>query len=114
MPETQKPASFHLWYLVIAVLAVLALQAFLHETQQTQSIPYSEFEQRLKEGRVKDVTVLPDYIEGTLKDEAGKDQPFVTVRVDPAVSAELGKYGVTYRSMVANTFVRDLLSWVVP
>jgi cell division protease FtsH len=115
MPETNKPTtSFHLWYLVIAVLAVLALQAFLHEAQQTQSIPYSEFEQRLKEGRVKEVTILPDYIEGTLKDEAGKEQPFVTVRVDPAVASELGKYGVTYRSMVSNTFLRDLLSWVVP
>jgi cell division protease FtsH len=114
MAESNKSTSFHLWYLVVAVLAVLALQAVLHQAQQEQSIPYSEFEQRLKEGRVKDVMVLPDYIEGTLKDEAGRDQPFATVRVDPAVAAELGKYGVTYRSLVANTFLRDLLSWVVP
>src|SRR5262249_24894865 len=39
---------------------------------------------------------------------------FVTTRIDPQFADELQKYGVTYTGQVESTFVRDLLSWIVP
>jgi cell division protease FtsH len=114
VPKLDKSTRFHLWYVVAAVLGFIVLQALLHEVRQAESIPYSEFEQKLKDGKVSDLVILPDYIEGTLKDDSGAGRPFVTARVDPLIATELAKSGVTFRGAVANTFLRDLLSWVVP
>ena len=114
MPQLDKSTRFHLWYVVAAVLGFILLQALLHEARQAESISYSDFQAKLKAGKVADLVILPDYIEGTFKDDAGASHAFVTARVDPLVAGELAKAGVTYRGAVTNTFLRDLLSWVVP
>ena len=39
---------------------------------------------------------------------------FITTRVDPEIAQELAKYDVKFAGTIESTFLRDLLSWIVP
>jgi len=95
MPDMSKRTRFHIGYWLIAAFVVLALQYFYMNSQQVASIPYSQFEQLLHDGKIAKVGVSDRYIQGTLKQPLpnGKTQ-FVTTRVDPLFADELQKYGV--------------------
>ncbi len=110
-----KKVQFNLWYVVAAILGVILLQDLFIQSQQVRSIPYSEFEAHLKDGRVSEVVVTPNQIQGVLKPSGGEgEQRFVTNRVEPELAGQLEQYGVTYAGAQESTFLRDLLSWVVP
>ena len=54
-------------------------------------------------------------MQGTLKEPLPSGQKqFVTTRVDPEIAGELEKYGVRFTGQIQSTFLRDLLSWVMP
>ncbi len=110
-----KNARFHLWYAIAAFLGLLLIQYVITTTQKIAPIPYSQFQQLLREGKVAEIGVSDRFIQGKLKEPLpdGKSQ-FVTTRVDPEFAQELQKYGVTYTGQVESTFLRDLLSWVLP
>ena len=108
-------AKFNFWYVIAAIAGVILLQSLFAQTQQVETIPYSQFETYLKDGRVGEITITPNYIQGTLKPEGGEDEKrFVTVRVEPEFADQLQKYGVTYTGAQESTFLRDILSWIVP
>jgi cell division protease FtsH len=110
-----KQARFHIGYWVAAVLGILVLQYIYTMAQRIEPIPYSQFQQLLHEGKIAEIGVSDRYIQGKLKEPlpGGKTQ-FVTTRVDPQFAEELQKYGVTYTGQVESTFLRDLLSWIIP
>jgi cell division protease FtsH len=113
-----KRAQYNLWYALAAVLGILLLQTLWQQYQQVEPIPYSQFQTYLKDGKVDDIVITDQYIRGTIKGaKPGEPSEFVTTRVEPSVAAELEKYGVKYRGAVESgigTFVRDVLSWVLP
>jgi cell division protease FtsH len=110
-----KNARFHLWYAIAAFLGLLLIQYVITATQKIAPIPYSQFQQLLREGKVAEIGVSDRFIQGKLKEPLpdGKSQ-FVTTRVDPEFAQELQKSGVTYTGQIESTFLRDLLSWVLP
>jgi len=74
----KRSTKIHVSYFFFALLGILLLQSFLSETQQVKAIRYSQFEQYLRQGRIGDVVVSSQYLEGTLKPaEAEKDKPGV-------------------------------------
>ena len=110
-----KQTQIGIWYLLIAILSVIWLRDLWVTTQQVELIPYSEFQRHLKAGAVKEITIQGGTIFGTFKAPmADGRQKFVTTQVDPALAKELDPYGVKYGAVVQSTFLRDLLSWVVP
>jgi cell division protease FtsH len=110
-----KKTKFNIWYVFIAVWGVLLLHSLWMQTRQIEQIPYSQFEMYLKEGRVEEVQIGQDYIQGTLKDPAeGQLQKFITIRVDPEFADKLAAHHVKFAGEVENTLVHDLLSWVLP
>ncbi len=110
-----KKNQLHLWYAVLAILAVLFIEQWWLESRKIETISYSQFEQLLKEGQVDSVQVGPDFVEGKLKKPlAGGETEFVTTMVAPQIAGELDKYNVKYAGVMPNTLVRDLLSWIVP
>ncbi len=115
MDNMSRQTKFHIGYWVAAILGLLVLQYFYISAQKVASIPYSQFEQLLRDGKVSEVGVSDHYLQGKLKEPLpdGKSQ-FVTTRVDPQFAADLQKYGVTYSGEVGNTLLQDLLSWVIP
>jgi cell division protease FtsH len=78
-------------------------------------IPYSQFQQYLDGGKIKQVTISGDVIHGTLTEKMpdGKTD-FTTVQVPPDLAGTLSKHGVQYSSQPSNTAFSTLLSWVVP
>ncbi len=111
----KKQLHFNLWYVVIALIGVLWLRELWMTAQQVQPIPYSEFQQQLKNGQIKDIAVSRDTIQGTYKQPTGDGRTrFVTTRVDPDLAKDLAQYDVKYTGAIENTFFRDILSWVLP
>src|SRR6516165_11154888 len=110
-----RQTRFHIGYWVAAILGILILQYFYVMAQRIEPIPYSQFEQLLKDKKIAEIGVSDRYIQGKLKEPLpdGRSQ-FVTTRVDPQFADELQKYGVTYTGEVESTLVQDLLSWIVP
>nr|WP_267961384.1 ATP-dependent zinc metalloprotease FtsH [Stutzerimonas stutzeri] len=100
---------------MIAILVFLGLQYLLSTQQQVATIPYSEFEQHLKDGRIDELAITERRIEGRLKEPlAGGQRRFITNRVEPQLAEHLQQYPVRYTGKVESTLVRDLLSWIVP
>jgi cell division protease FtsH len=110
-----KQTQFHIGYWLAALLGIVLLQYFYAVNQRIEAVPYSQFQQLLRDGKVEKVAVSDRYIQGTLKEPlpGGKKQ-FVTTRVDENLAGELQKAGVTYSGQVESTFLTEILSWVVP
>src|SRR5437764_718141 len=107
--------QYHAWYWIVAMVAVMAIQAIFAAYTQIAQIPYSEFQDDLKGGKIAEVRVSGSYIQGkfTAPDQQGHSE-FITTRVDPQMAQELEKYNVKFAGAIESTFLRDLLSWVVP
>jgi cell division protease FtsH len=111
----ERKTQFHIWYVLVAVLGVLWLRDLWVTASQVEPIPYSEFQRQLKEGRIKEISVSNNAIQGTYKEpQPGGRQRFVTTRVDPDLARDLSQYDVKFTGVVENTFLRDILSWVIP
>jgi len=111
----EKHHKFSIWYILLGVWVVLILQNYLFSAMAVQTIPYSRFLSLLKDGRITEVAISENRIQGKMKPEEGEAlEVFRTVRVDPGISDLLERSGVTFKGEVEATFFRDLLSWVVP
>jgi len=116
MPVNKK-ISFSIWYVFLAIFAIILVHDFIVATQKLEELPYSEFKTLLAAGKVTEVTVTHQRVTGKLKLEEGAKEPklFSTVRVeDPDLVKELSVRNVTFSGVIESTFLRDLLSWVVP
>jgi cell division protease FtsH len=102
-------------YLIAAAIGVLVLQWAIATYNTVETIPYSQFEQLVSEGKVSEVAVGQDTIQGKLKEKLpdGK-QAFVTARVDPALAQKLAGKGVTVTGIPSGGLFQNILSWVVP
>ena len=110
----REQAQFHIGYWLLAILAFMGIQ-YLLATQQVATIPYSEFEEHLKAGRIEAIAVTDRRIEGTFKSPlAGGQRHFVTNRVEPQLAEHLAQYPVRFAGKVESTFLRDLAGWVIP
>jgi len=110
-----KQTRFNIGYAIAAVFAVFLIQYFISAAQQVAAIPYSQFQKLLQRGKVESVGVSDRFMQGTLKQPLpGGQKQFLTTRVDPEIAGELQKHGVRYTGAVESTFLRDLLSWLMP
>ncbi|MCE3247958.1 MAG: Cell division protein FtsH [Geminicoccaceae bacterium] len=110
-----KKSNFNAWYVVIAVLAILIVQAIFQQARETEPLPYSQFRAYLEQGKVDELVITESRIVGTLKEAAeGEPDRFVTTRVEPEFAQELEKYGVEFRGGSDENFFTTLLSWVLP
>ena len=63
-----KKANFNAWYVVVAVLGMLLLQAIFQQAQQTEPLPYSQFRQYLEQGKIDDLLITETRITGKFKE----------------------------------------------
>ncbi|QXP85720.1 ATP-dependent zinc metalloprotease FtsH [Methylococcus sp. Mc7] len=104
-----------LWYFMLALMAVMYLHELWVARQEVEHITYSEFQQALKNGEIEEVQIFSNTVRGTFKQPrpAGQKQ-FVAVQVEPDLARELEQYDVKYGAVVESTWLRDLLSWIIP
>ncbi|OGA28586.1 MAG: cell division protein FtsH [Betaproteobacteria bacterium RIFCSPLOWO2_02_FULL_68_150] len=110
----ERPTQLNVAYLVFALVAILLLQQWWTQAQQTEVVPYSEFEKLLAENRIEEVLVSDQRIVGKLKTPEGGKTVAVANLVQPDLAERLSKFGVKYTRVQESTWLRDLLSWVVP
>ncbi|UPK11185.1 ATP-dependent zinc metalloprotease FtsH [Bradyrhizobium sp. 155] len=111
---TQK-SRFNFAYAVFAIFALLFIQYVVAAANRIGVIPYSEYQQLLRDGKVDSVGISDRTVQGTLKEALpGGQKQFVTTRVDQDVAQELDKYHVRFTGQIESTFLRDLLSWIMP
>src|SRR5690242_10070196 len=111
----KKETQYHTWYWIAAIAGMMIIQAIFASYTQIQTIPYSEFQDDLKAGRIAEVRVSGNFIQGkfTGPDKNGYTD-FITTRVDPQIAKQLDEYHVKFAGQIESTFLRDLLSWIVP
>lgn len=112
----KKHYKFSIWYFIIGIWVVLLVQNYLASSFAVKTIPYSQFISYLEQGKIAQVAISANQIQGRLKSETtgGKHQYFKTIRVDPETSQLLDKYHVEYSGTVESTLLRDILSWILP
>ena len=109
----EKHHKFSIWYILLAFWLVLIIQNYIATMMAVQTIPYSQFLKLVKDGKVTEVAITENQIQGTMTTEKG-EQEFRTVRVDPDLSDLLEQYHITFKGQIQSTFIRDVLSWVLP
>jgi cell division protease FtsH len=129
----EKKTKFTLAYFLIAFISVLLLENYFFSREIT-TISYSEFKTLLSESLVNDLVVTQTTIEGKfvkgaqdrlvtlrrLTDAAAKKQvesvyEFTVVRMDdPDLVKEFTNIGVSYTVRQEVTWVKSLLSWILP
>jgi len=113
----EQKHHFTLWYVVAAFLALSLIQDYYIRSYGPKTLAYSEFLKELKAGNIKEVAIGQGTLSGKMKlvvDGVESEQRFVALRVDPEISEELTKYNVDFRGQPESTFLRDILSWVLP
>lgn len=110
-----KNAQINFWYVLIAILSILFIQNLYTQYTRVEPIPYSRFQTLLEKDKVAEVAITDQQIFGKLRDSAGEDfSEFVTTRVESDLAEVLDRHQVTYTGVVQSTWLRDLLSWIVP
>jgi cell division protease FtsH len=111
----EKQTQFNIWYLIFALLGILLIRDFWVNARLVETIAYSEFLHHLKEGRIKEITITGDTIQGSYKDALPDQRTrFVTPRVDPGLARDLEQYDVKFTQAPESRLLRDLLSWILP
>ena len=111
----EKKNQWNTGYWIVALLLLLSLQSYWQTAKTVEPVPYSEFEKALDEGRVAEVLVSDRTVTGRLKspDSRGKTT-IVATRVEPDLADRLSKYDVPYARVLESTWLRDVLSWILP
>jgi cell division protease FtsH len=111
----EKQTQVSIWYFLFALLAIVWLQQLWVQAREIEAIPYSQFQQLLKQGQVVEIAITENHIHGSLKQPLPDGSTkFVTTRVDPRLADELAQYDVKFTGVIQSTFLRDLLGWIVP
>ncbi len=106
-----RKTHFTIWYFVIAILIILLIQNYFVSRKTEDVIPYSEFKELLSAGKIKELTINPESINGEEKTE----RKFQTVRVeDPDLVKELEASHVKYTGKIESKWLMNILSWIVP
>ncbi len=113
--QMERKTQFSIWYFILALFALLTLQDLWVEMRAVEPLPYSEFQQMVKDGRVAEIAITDNTIQGTLKSPTADGRSkFVTTRVDPELARDLAQYDVRFTGVIQSTFLRDLLGWILP
>lgn len=110
----KKNQQWNLSYFAIAFIVIGLLQFLLVERHVVQPIPYSEFLQLLSEQKISDLRVEQEKISGKLQVLIDGHTQFSTVRVDPALAADLAHSGVGFTGVQENTRLSGILGWLLP
>lgn len=108
-----KGKNVTILYFVLAFFAILVINMYLVRSE-VKSISYSEFKALVLSGKISDVVIDTDSIQGYLLED-GKKTRFLTNRVeDPDLVRDLMKSNVKFAGQRENKVLKALFSWVIP
>lgn len=111
----EKKTEFNVWYFTIAVIAIVLLNSWWQRSQMIEVVPYSELQGYLKDGAISEILVTENHIEGVLRKPTPDGRTTIrTVRVEPDLARDFAQYGVKVTGGTEETFIKNILSWVLP
>jgi cell division protease FtsH len=113
----KKRLQFSIWYVFIAIWILMLVQIFIMPIFHPTEISYSEFKAAIADDKVMEVSISSSVIHGRMKPEENQKEGrvFDTVRVeDPDLLRELSAHHIKVTGVIENTFLRDVLSWIIP
>ena len=113
----QKQNRFRTLTIIGILWLALLLFNFISTNAAVKTIPYSEFLQLAKDGRVSEVAVSDNVIQGrmfTENSDSEQGERFQTVRVDAEISDVLEQNGIEYAGKIQSNFLSNLLAWIFP
>jgi cell division protease FtsH len=115
MDTSKLKAPWRRWLYLPAALALLwLLQLVLERGRGVEAVPYSRFEQYLRENRFTDVQVGETTIRGRLREPREGKSVVVADRVDPVTAERLSRFGVAHGRLHESAWITDLLLWTAP
>ena len=104
-----------MWY-VLGVFLLLALgQAFYFSMAGGETISYSDFKGRVRDGSVQEVVVSEERVRGVMKGGPKGSHPFVTIRIeDPKLLEDLEKAGIKFTGEAPNKWLAEIVGWIIP
>ena len=110
----EKEAHINLWYFILVFLGIMLLQEWLGKGP-VETVPYSEFQQLLKDDRIDEIKVTDSNLRAKLKEPLPDGRREInTVRVEPELAKDLSQYNVQFFGDVRSKLISSILSWVVP
>ena len=110
-----KKTHINFWYVILAMMMILAAQGWWEQWQRVETIPYSDFLSLLEEGKLQEIGISQSKIRGKLKEATSDGREFIeTVRIDPDFAQKLAQYDVKFTGVVESNWLAQLLSWVLP
>lgn len=112
--QMEKKTHINFWYFVLVFIGITLLQQWFGQGP-VQTVPYSEFQQLLKEDRVAEIKIRESNIHAKLKDPLpdGRREIY-TVRVEPDLANDLAQYNVKFFRVRESKLIGSLLSWFIP
>ncbi len=113
----KKQHRFSIWYAILGVWLVLLLHNVIASAFLVKNIPYSEFVKLVEDGKVAEIAISENDIQGKLVgtgDGLEKETLFRTVRVDPDIAQLLDANNVQYSGRIQSNFLGTIMSWLIP
>lgn len=112
--KDKKTKGFTLLYFIIAFIAIVAINSYFFKTD-VKTVQYSEFKELITRGKISDLVINTETIQGTLTLEDGKKTKFLTSRVeDPDIVKDLQKNNIKFTGQYENKFIKAIIAWVLP
>jgi len=114
--KEKKTKSFTYLYFVFVFVALALLNySYVYFNNEVKTLPYSEFKDLITKGKIVDVSIYKETIEGNLLSEENKKVKFVTTRVDdPDLVKDLQKYNIKFAGHAENKITSFIFSWILP
>nr|WP_294529257.1 ATP-dependent zinc metalloprotease FtsH [uncultured Rhodopila sp.] len=113
--QIKREHHINFWFIIVALLGIMAVQTVAMIPKVSKTIPYSEFQRLVADGRVTDIVVGQNQITGTLKDaRSNEPQYFATYRVPADIADVLTRASVPFSGEASAGAVESLLGWMLP
>jgi cell division protease FtsH len=104
----------HWTWLLWTLLVFLMLRGWWEQAATVEAVPYSQFEQYLRDGKLSDVQIGDRSVTGTLRSPADGKTRVVSTLVEPALAERLSRFDVPYSRVRESNWLSDALSWFMP
>jgi cell division protease FtsH len=113
--KENKTKNFTYLYFIVVFIVLGLLNGYFFVKGEIKTIQYSEFKELVAKGKIADVSIDKETIQGEVTLEDGKKTKFLTVKVeDTDLIKDLQKNSIKYAGRSENKIISTIISWVLP
>jgi cell division protease FtsH len=100
--------------LLTVLLALWMIKSSWDQASSVEAVPYSAFEQYLRDGKIAEIEVGDRVVTGKLRTPQNGKTEVVAMVVEPAMADRLSRFDVPYSRVRGSNWLADVLSWIGP